>query len=72
MKTELESPATEARRKLEELGGRTAQDLGLGRIVVQLLVYFISRPRSSSEVMRESCRNRPLFLCLVWLPILAL
>jgi DNA-binding transcriptional regulator GbsR (MarR family) len=45
MKTELENPATEARRKLEELGGRTAQDLGLGRIVGQLLVYLYFQPK---------------------------
>jgi DNA-binding transcriptional regulator GbsR (MarR family) len=48
MKTELESPATEARRKLEELGGRTAQDLGLGRIVGQLLVYLYFQPKECS------------------------
>ncbi len=45
MKTELDNPATEARRKLEELGGRTAQDLGLGRIVGQLLVYLYFQPK---------------------------
>lgn len=45
MKTDLATPATEARRKLEELGGRTAQDLGLGRIVGQLLVYLYFQPK---------------------------
>jgi DNA-binding transcriptional regulator GbsR (MarR family) len=48
MKTELENPAIEARRKLEELGGRTAQDLGLGRIVGQLLVYLYFQPNECS------------------------
>ncbi len=45
MKTELGDSATEARRKLQELGGRTAQDLGLGRIVGQLLVYLYFQPK---------------------------
>jgi DNA-binding transcriptional regulator GbsR (MarR family) len=30
----------EARRRLVEIGGRTAQDLGLGRVVGQMLVYL--------------------------------
>lgn len=45
MKTELECREIKARRKLEELGGRTAQDLGLGRIVGQLLVYLYFQPK---------------------------
>ena len=35
--------AAEARRRLVEVGGRTSQDLGLGRIVGQMLVYLYLR-----------------------------
>jgi len=55
MKTEFEHPAYEARRKLEELGGRTAQDLGFSRIVGQLLVYlyFQSEERSLDQIEED-------------------
>lgn len=42
------SPAEEARERLVELGGRTAQDLGLGRIAGQLLVYLYFKPAECS------------------------
>jgi len=44
--------AGEARRRLVELGGRTADDLGLGRIVGQILVYLYLREseRSLDEI----------------------
>ena len=40
MKTSNHNAAFEVRRRLIEVGGRTAQDLGLGRIVGQILVYL--------------------------------
>lgn len=40
MKTTVATRTEEARQRLIELGGRTAQDLGLGRIPGQLLVYL--------------------------------
>ena len=40
MKINLAKIAAEARRRLIETGGRTAQELGLGRIVGQILVYL--------------------------------
>lgn len=40
MKTTSPSRVEEARQRLVELGGRSAQDLGLGRIPGQLLVYL--------------------------------
>lgn len=48
MKTEEGNVVDDARRRLEELGGRTAQDLGLGRIVGQLLVYLYFQPEERS------------------------
>jgi len=55
MKTESINSVAQARRRLEELGGRTAQDLGLGRIVGQLLVhlYFQPNARSLDEIEEE-------------------
>jgi DNA-binding transcriptional regulator GbsR (MarR family) len=43
MKTVAPNPVVEARRRMVELGGRTAQDLGFGRIPGQILVYLYSR-----------------------------
>jgi len=40
MSSEISKEAEEARRRLVELGGRAAQDFGLGRIVGQTLVYL--------------------------------
>lgn len=40
MKIEVDSPAAEVRARLVELGGRTSQDLGLGRIPGQMLLYL--------------------------------
>ena len=48
MKTMTVSAADEARERLVELGGRTAQDLGLGRIAGQLLVYLYFQPNECS------------------------
>ncbi|MCW5202964.1 MarR family transcriptional regulator [Desulfobulbus sp. US1] len=38
----------EARKNLVETGGRTSQDLGLGRIVGQVLVYLYLQPKECS------------------------
>lgn len=38
----------QVRRRLTEVGGRTAQDLGLGRIVGQILVHLYLRPQEQS------------------------
>jgi HTH-type transcriptional regulator, glycine betaine synthesis regulator len=45
----------EARFQLVEAGGRTAQDLGLGRIVGQILVYLYLQPGACSldEIEQE-------------------
>lgn len=48
MKTVELDPAVEARERLVELGGRTAQDLGLGRIAGQLLAYLYFQPAECS------------------------
>ena len=48
MKTDLESPALEARLHLVELGGRMSQDWGLGRIPGQILVYLYLREAECS------------------------
>ena len=40
VKNVSESTVAQARMRLIEVGGRTAQDLGLGRIVGQILVYL--------------------------------
>jgi DNA-binding transcriptional regulator GbsR (MarR family) len=40
MRLEIDRPVTEARLQLVELGGRTAHDLGFGRISGQMLVYL--------------------------------
>ncbi|MGB5687431.1 MAG: MarR family transcriptional regulator, partial [Candidatus Electrothrix sp.] len=37
-----------ARKNLVETGGRTSQDLGLGRIVGQVLVYLYLQPQECS------------------------
>jgi DNA-binding transcriptional regulator GbsR (MarR family) len=39
----LKNIASEIRARLVEVGGRTSQDLGLGRIVGQILVYLYLR-----------------------------
>jgi DNA-binding transcriptional regulator GbsR (MarR family) len=39
----LKNSTTEIRSRLIEVGGRTSQDLGLGRIVGQILVYLYLR-----------------------------
>jgi DNA-binding transcriptional regulator GbsR (MarR family) len=48
MKTVELDAATVARERLVELGGRTAQDLGLGRIAGQLLAYLYLQPAECS------------------------
>ena len=48
MNIRAEPSAEEVRRQLEELGGRTAQDLGLGRIVGQVLVHLYFQPAARS------------------------
>lgn len=48
MKTRERSAASEARDRLTELGGRTAQELGLGRIPGQLLAHLYFQERESS------------------------
>ncbi len=48
MKTIELNAASEARERLVELGGRTAQDLGLGRIAGQLLAYLYFQPAECS------------------------
>jgi DNA-binding transcriptional regulator GbsR (MarR family) len=55
MKTVKEVPTIKVRQRLEELGGRTAQDLGLGRIVGQLLVYLYFQPdiRSLDQIEED-------------------
>lgn len=40
MKTSQKQITAEVRRRLVEVGGRTSQDLGLGRILGQILVYL--------------------------------
>ena len=42
------SPIEPVRRRLTEVGGRTAQDLGLGRIVGQILVHLYLSPTECS------------------------
>ncbi len=45
---------TQARTRLVETGGRTSQDLGLGRIVGQVLVYLYLQPGECSlDVLEE-------------------
>lgn len=48
MKTLDVDAGEEARARLIELGGRTAQDLGLGRIAGQVLVYLYFKPAECS------------------------
>jgi DNA-binding transcriptional regulator GbsR (MarR family) len=48
MKTIEFDAAAVARARLVELGGRTAQDLGLGRIAGQLLAYLYFQPAECS------------------------
>jgi len=49
------SPITDVRKHLTEVGGRTAQDLGLGRIVGQLLVhlYLSQVEQSLDDIARD-------------------
>ncbi len=43
-------PIDEVRRRLTEVGGRTAQDLGLGRVVGQILVHlYLSQAECSLD-----------------------
>ena len=45
---------TLARKRLVETGGRTSQDLGLGRIVGQVLVYLYLQPAECSlDILEE-------------------
>ena len=41
-------PIDEVRKRLTEVGGRTAQDLGLGRVVGQILVHLYLSPAECS------------------------
>lgn len=45
---------TQARTRLVETGGRTSQDLGLGRIVGQVLVYLYLQPGECSLDVLEA------------------
>ena len=45
---------TQARMRLVETGGRTSQDLGLGRIVGQILVYLYLQPNECSLEILET------------------
>jgi DNA-binding transcriptional regulator GbsR (MarR family) len=58
MRTVVEKPAVEARQRLIELGGRTAQDLGLGRIPGQLLVYLYFQEQECS--LDQICEEQGL------------
>ena len=40
------SKINDARLRLIETGGRTSQDLGLGRIVGQILIYLYLQPEA--------------------------
>jgi len=48
MKTDQTAIANEARRRLVESGGRISQDLGLGRIVGQIMLYLYLREKECS------------------------
>jgi len=48
LKTTSDNVVDEVRRRLTEVGGRTSQDLGLGRIVGQILVYLYLREAQTS------------------------
>jgi DNA-binding transcriptional regulator GbsR (MarR family) len=48
METSKNTVAEEARRRLVEAGGRTSQDLGLGRIVGQILLYLFLQEHECS------------------------
>jgi DNA-binding transcriptional regulator GbsR (MarR family) len=49
--------AVEARMRLVEIGGRTAQDLGLGRIVGEILVYlYLQEAECSLDRIEEDLR----------------
>jgi len=48
METEQNTATSEARKRLVEVGGRISQDLGLGRIVGQILVYLYLQERECS------------------------
>lgn len=55
MKTALADPALEARLRLVELGGRTSQDWGLGRIPGQILVYLYLQEAECS--LDQACED---------------
>jgi DNA-binding transcriptional regulator GbsR (MarR family) len=44
----MSDPIEQVRKRLTEVGGRTAQDLGLGRIVGQILVHLYLTPSEAS------------------------
>lgn len=44
----MDNQTQQVRRRLTEVGGRTAQDLGLGRIVGQILVHLYLTPTEAS------------------------
>jgi len=44
----MSDPTTEVKKRLTEVGGRTSQDLGLGRIVGQILVHLYLSPSEQS------------------------
>lgn len=49
------------RKRLTEIGGRTAQDLGLGRIVGQILVHLYLSPAEQSleDIARDLGLSKP-------------
>jgi len=48
LKTIPNNVVDEVRKRLTEVGGRTSQDLGMGRIVGQILVYLYLREEETS------------------------
>lgn len=44
MRTLSNKPTDDIRRRMVDIGGRTAQDLGLSRVVGQILVYLYLQP----------------------------
>lgn len=51
----MSDTTTQVRKRLTEVGGRTAQDLGLGRIVGQILVHLYLSPveQSLDDIARD-------------------
>lgn len=51
----MSDPTVEVKKRLTEVGGRTSQDLGLGRIVGQILVHLYLSPSEQSleEIARD-------------------